>query len=279
MPENTTDTAPVDVNTAVGEALADEAAIAVPQGQAAALKALRTPMPARLISKKPVNVPKNGDKRSCNECGGYHVPCSQHLDYAGHAAITERLLEVDPLWSWRPVTDPALLAVLPRMDGGMWIELTVAGVTRLGYGDAQGKGGHNAVKEIIGDALRNAAMRFGVGLELWHKGQLHEDTQAAEREAAEQARRDAAEAEALATAQAFADTASTVDLEDSNAVDTLAAINTEAREARVLGVTVKVGDKAGPLGGYLQMLGSRAVGHAAARADADVTTPEGGASE
>jgi hypothetical protein len=57
----------------------------------------------------------------------------------------------------------------------MWIKLTVCGVTRLGYGDAQGKTGGNAMKERIGDALRNAAMRFGAALDLWHKGDLHGD--------------------------------------------------------------------------------------------------------
>jgi hypothetical protein len=31
------------------------------------------------------------------------------------------------------------------------------------------------MKEIIGDALRNAAMRFGAALDLWHKGDLHVD--------------------------------------------------------------------------------------------------------
>lgn len=35
-----------------------------------------------------------------------------------------------------------------------------------------GSGG-DAVKEVIGDALRNAAMRFGAALDLWHKGDLH----------------------------------------------------------------------------------------------------------
>jgi hypothetical protein len=48
-------------------------------------------------------------------------------------------------------------------------------VSRLGYGDAQGKTGPNATKERIGDALRNAAMRFGAALDLWHKGILHMD--------------------------------------------------------------------------------------------------------
>ena len=46
-------------------------------------------------------------------------------------------------------------------------------MTRYGYGAADGKTGGDAVKEIIGDALRNAAMRFGAALDLWHKGDLH----------------------------------------------------------------------------------------------------------
>ena len=56
---------------------------------------------------------------------------------------------------------------------GLWIRLTVCGVTRLGFGDAQDKKGPNAIKEMIGDALRNAAVRFGAALDLWHKGDLH----------------------------------------------------------------------------------------------------------
>jgi len=66
---------------------------------------------------------------------------------------------------------------LPVMDdmGGMWIKLTICGVTRLGYGHAGSKTGGDAIKEVIGDALRNAAMRFGAALDLWHKGDLHGD--------------------------------------------------------------------------------------------------------
>lgn len=91
------------------------------------------------------------------------------LDYVGHAAVTQRLLEVDPSWSWEPLAVGA--DGLPAFDpvGGLWIRLTVCGTTRLGYGDAQGKKGPNAVKECIGDAIRNAAMRFGVALDLWAK--------------------------------------------------------------------------------------------------------------
>jgi hypothetical protein len=103
------------------------------------------------------------------ECGGKHTP-SVHLDYVGHAAVTKRLLDADEGWTWEPVAWGS--DGLPVMDrnGGLWIRLTVGDVTRFGYGDAQGKTGGNAVKEAIGDALRNAAMRFGVALDLWHKG-------------------------------------------------------------------------------------------------------------
>ena len=43
---------------------------------------------------------------------------------------------------------------------------TVCGVTRIGVGDGK------SMKELIGDAIRNAAMRFGVALDLWSKEEL-----------------------------------------------------------------------------------------------------------
>lgn len=97
------------------------------------------------------------------------------LAFVGHAALTDRLLDVDPAWTWEPLALGA--NGLPVLDecGGLWIKLTVCGVTRLGYGDAGQKKGGDAMKERIGDALRNAAMRFGAALELWHKGDLHAD--------------------------------------------------------------------------------------------------------
>jgi hypothetical protein len=101
------------------------------------------------------------------------------LEYVGHAATTDRLLQVDPDWTWTPVAHDE--RGLPRLDehGGLWISLTVCGATRLGYGDAGGKKGPNAVKEAIGDAIRNAAMRFGVALDLWAKEDLQADEPAA----------------------------------------------------------------------------------------------------
>lgn len=138
------------------------------------LKKLREPFPPDRIEKLPKPMWKDAWKNKqgsrCGVCNGYHVlENSIHLDYVGHANTTDRLLEVDPLWSWEPLafTDQGL----PLFDnsGGLWIRLTVCGVTRLGYGDGK------EPKEIIGDAIRNAAMRFGVALDLWAKIDLHAD--------------------------------------------------------------------------------------------------------
>lgn len=145
------------------------------------LALLRAPFPANQVSKLPKESKAQADQRkadrtsavNCKVCGGWHHKNAVHLDYVGHAALTDRLLDVDPEWSWEPM---ALNADgLPVFDktGGLWIKLTVCGVTRLGFGNAEGKAGGDAVKEIIGDALRNAAMRFGAALDLWHKGDLH----------------------------------------------------------------------------------------------------------
>lgn len=113
-------------------------------------------------------------KSKCPDCKNYITNAHVHLDYVGHAELTARLLDADPLWNWEPLAiGPDGLPVFDA-NGGLWIRLTVCGHTRLGYGDAQGKKGPNAVKEAIGDALRNAAMRFGAALDLWAKSDLRQ---------------------------------------------------------------------------------------------------------
>lgn len=146
----------------------------------AATIALRQPFPAETIGKLPKSScracsdspRKRCDNHTwvtrCPECHGSHASSTVHLDYVGHAAVTDRLLAIDPLWSWEPL---ALDAVgLPAFDGArnLWIRLTILGVTRLGVGDGK------SAKEAIGDAIRNAAMRFGVALDLWAKDDLVE---------------------------------------------------------------------------------------------------------
>lgn len=125
------------------------------QMTAEAATALRKPFPPESVGK----LPKGGTM----------------LDYVGHAAVTDRLLTVDPDWSWEPFAVGADGLPMPDREGNLWIRLTVCGVTRIGVGD-----GKNA-KERIGDALRNAAMRFGVALDLWAKENLVEFAQAAHR--------------------------------------------------------------------------------------------------
>lgn len=149
------------------------------------LELLRKPFEKHQISKLPKPTKKQTEEVKadftkgirCLECGAWHHPGVVHLDYVGHAALTDRLLDVDPLWNWEPL---AMVDGLPKFDetGGLWIRLTVCGVTRLGYGHAAkdtNKDIGSREKEVIGDALRNAAMRFGAALDLWHKGDLHVD--------------------------------------------------------------------------------------------------------
>jgi hypothetical protein len=129
---------------------------------------LRAPFEPHQIGQKPQPYKKDSPKSNCRECGGYHGMPALHLDYVGHAAATDRLLQVDPAWTWEPFAVDA--AGLPAVDreGNLWIRLTIAGVTKPGVGD-----GVN-MKERIGDALRNAAMRFGVALDLWGKEDLRQ---------------------------------------------------------------------------------------------------------
>ncbi len=91
------------------------------------------------------------------------------LDYVSHAWVTDRLLQVDPEWTWKPLAFDEQGLPLFDENGGLWIELTVAGVTRYGYGEPQGRDRFDSKKGAIGNALRNAAMRFGVALDLWAK--------------------------------------------------------------------------------------------------------------
>lgn len=143
------------------------------------LELLREPFGDRHIWYLPKPTKKQTEEKNnrikCNKCGGWHHPQTVHLPYVGHAALTDRLLDVDINWNWEPLSLTA--EGLPQFDnlGGLWIKLTILGMTRLGYGSADEKKGGDAIKEIIGDALRNAAMRFGAALDLWHKGDLHKN--------------------------------------------------------------------------------------------------------
>ena len=118
--------------------------------------ALRAPFPPEQIGSK-----KGGGRRP-------------DLDYVGHAAVTDRLLQVDPEWYWTP----------DRREDGRWDvqtfgneavltgTLTICGVTRACVG-IHPLDDNEVVKKLQSDAIRNGAMRFGVALDLWSKEDLH----------------------------------------------------------------------------------------------------------
>jgi len=115
---------------------------------------LREPFDPKLIDR----IPKGGTQ----------------LDYVGHAAVTDRLIHVDAEWTWTPLgCDEHGLPKLREVNGNaeLWITLTVGGRSMIGVGTAQSKK-QELSKELIGDAIRNAAMRMGVALDLWSKSDL-----------------------------------------------------------------------------------------------------------
>lgn len=167
----------------------------------------------------------------CPECGQRVSKAHLHLNFVGHADATRRLLQADPRWTWRPMArdvDPETLRAaiatgnpeivkmvieaappaiteIPNANGyverGMWMWLVVHDehgreVVTPGFGDATGKAwGVTALKEVIGDGIRNAGMRRGLALDLWRRMDL------------EQARRDTA----AATGSDYADRAALFD--------------------------------------------------------------------
>ena len=105
------------------------------------------------------------------------------LSYLGHADTTRALIEADPCWTWEPMgyDDKGQPIVERDAKGnavGMWCWLTVCGVRRPAYGSCD-PGKRDAVKELIGDAIRNGAMRFGVAGGLWSKADRADDAPAA----------------------------------------------------------------------------------------------------
>lgn len=95
-----------------------------------------------------------------------------NLVYMGHAEVTLALIDADPQWSWRPLAMD-MESGQPKIikDNNLfilWGYLTVCGVERLCVGTCEARKAEWA-KEIIGDLLRNGALRFGIGTKLWSK--------------------------------------------------------------------------------------------------------------
>lgn len=174
------------------------------------LTMLRKQFPADVIGKLPKITCRECSKGSCGEhrrakcqeCGNYISTAHIHIDYVGHADVTDRLLEVDPEWDWQPMAtdpDPDILKAAiasgnpdivrlvienapPKLERnssgypvGLWMRLKVGDTNRIGYGSVPATQ-MDAEKVLIGDALRNAAMRGGVALDLWAKGDRADPT-------------------------------------------------------------------------------------------------------
>ena len=178
-------------------------------GQLTWSQKLRWPFPTDLVCYRPQpwcracgdaksRVCSDHKKQWCDTCRQSLTEAHTDLAYVGHADVNERLDLVDPEWSWRPlnfsvpeelmgkavVESPEMFmrvleAHAPKYDneGGLWIIMAIHNddgvpVQRIGYGDAPGKRGSSAIKEIIGDAIRNAAMRYGVARYLWSRSEI-----------------------------------------------------------------------------------------------------------
>lgn len=108
----------------------------------------------------------------CQKCKTSVTEAHNCLDFVGHADVRARLCEADPEWTWEPFDFPGTGSLI-LSDGypvGLWITLTVGGVTKPGYGSVD-KGKSEAMKELIGDAIRNAGLSFGIAWKLWAKGE------------------------------------------------------------------------------------------------------------
>jgi len=97
------------------------------------------------------------------------------LDFVGHAEITRILIDIDPLWNWSPVEIVNGRPAINETNGmaTMWAYLSILGKTVIGVGSVRADK-PDLDKELIGDFLRNASMRFGICLSLWSKTEWEE---------------------------------------------------------------------------------------------------------
>lgn len=104
--------------------------VAVTDPRLDGLKALRQPFAGEAVGKLPRGTCKDCKEvarqwracerhafvRGCEHCGGSHTSATLHLDYVGHADLTQRLLDVDPFWTWEPFTQEQIHALPPALQ-------------------------------------------------------------------------------------------------------------------------------------------------------------------
>lgn len=114
-------------------------------------------------------------KQQCDACGNYITTRHIHLDYVGHADVTLALIAVDPGWSLDLGWDSTAGPIDPFAMGPtkLLARMTVLGVERpcVGTIEDHKAQSESALKELLGDAIRNGAMRFGIATGLWSRSQ------------------------------------------------------------------------------------------------------------
>ena len=117
-------------------------------------KLLREPFPHVQKVKKEWTT-KSGEKKSFT------------IDYISHAVVTDRLLKVDPSYTWEPLLDERGFPIVgvEGLSGGdsigVWGRLTLLGSTVVEF--CSGKD----LLDAYSRCLCRAAMRRGVALDLW----------------------------------------------------------------------------------------------------------------
>jgi len=93
-----------------------------------------------------------------------------NLSYVSHAEITRILIDIDPMWNWQPASwiDGRPAINITNGVATMWATLTLLNKSLIGVGSVRSDK-PDYEKELVGDFLRNAAMRFGICLSLWSK--------------------------------------------------------------------------------------------------------------
>lgn len=91
------------------------------------------------------------------------------MTYISHGLITERLNDAAPGWSSTILQTYTTTDANGRLHcEGIELALTIDGVTRVEAGGPQRQDGFaNELKNAYSDALKRAAMRFGVALRMW----------------------------------------------------------------------------------------------------------------
>ena len=97
----------------------------------------------------------------------------RELDYIGHADVTRILLGVDPTWTIEPAAYdeaglPARVTIGNMVQAGFW--MTLLGHARYCVGSVEDRKS-DIGKELLSDAIRNGAMRYGIALSLWTKAE------------------------------------------------------------------------------------------------------------